>query len=282
LGCWLVVLTTPKLALTCLLFGALLFPVRRDSLRWRRARLVAVVLLLGATAVFWQVLATELGDRLEQLAQAKDRNGETAFSTRDLLGVYGLNLVMGAGGYLVGYPEVADETLALAWPGAPVRRWDSDFAMGSPKVRAAVREMVRGLPASGASQAILPSQSVDWPTYGFETDSMRVALAVNCPFLIEGRGHRDDGGAWILDLSGTARIAYPRRAFIPLGVRRNGKPWGLDEGLFWVLEERGWLHPYTAVWSWSVSAHDPRLEDTTHVDRSWRERAFQRAWDVVR
>jgi hypothetical protein len=263
-----------------LLLATVLLPV---GAKRPAARIAAVALLLGVTLYLLPAFTEELAEQLDHLAKEKDRDGANAFSYRDRLGVYGLNLVMGAGGYVVGFPEVADETLALIWPGDPLRHWGSDFAMASPKVRTAIREMVKGIPTTAGSDAVLPSRSVDWSGYGFSTDAMRVALAVNCPFLLDGTGKRAAGssGPWTLELEGTARIAYPRRGFIPLGVRRNGKPWGLDEGIFWVLQERGWLHPYTAMWRWSVRSDNPRLQEATTVDRSWRERAFEAVWDLV-
>ena len=282
-GLWLLVFDAPRLALAFLLLAAVLLPVGASR---PRARFAAVALLLGVSVLLRPVFAEELGDWLDHLAQQKDRDGARAFSFRDQIGVYGLNLVMGFGGYLAGYPEVADETISLAWPGAQVRTWASSFAMRSPQVREAVRKMVKGLPAADTAAIILPAQSVSWSSYGFSEDLLRVALAVNCPFLIEGTGRREidakgSYGPWILELKGTARIAYPRRGFLPLGVRGNGKPWGLDEGLFWVLEERGWLQPYTAVWRWSLRADDQFLGDVTTVQRSWREQLFRVAWRVV-
>ena len=48
----------------------------------------------------------------------------------------------------------------------------------------------------------------------------------------------------------------------------------LEEGLFWVLQERGWLHPYRAVWRWSVAADDPRLDELDEPVRDLRERVL--------
>jgi hypothetical protein len=275
LGLWLCVFGTPLLASTALASAALLLPLRR----FRRARLVGLGLGLAASLAFVSSFERELGTRLLELARRKDA---ATLTFRDRLGVYGLNAVMGAGGWLAGFPEVAAETLALAWPGAPARSWSSDFAMGSPRVRAVVREALSALPAApNGTEVDLPARRVSWPSYGHDEDSMRVALALNSPFWLRGHARRT-GATWTIQLAGTAAVAYPRRFLLPLGVLRDGQPWGLDEGLFWDLQQAGWLHPYTAEWRWAITSDDPRLADPVHVERSLRERVFWGLWRLLR
>jgi hypothetical protein len=44
------------------------------------------------------------------------------------------------------------------------------------------------------------------------------------------------------------------------------------EGLFADLQRAGWLHPFEAVWCWSVTEVDPRLEALETPERGWLER----------
>jgi hypothetical protein len=103
-------------------------------------------------------------------------------------------------------------------------------------------------------------------------DSLRVALALNSPLELTGSVRRDGDSSW-LDLIARARIEYPRRAVLRL-FSFEGRPITLDEGLFWVLQQDGWLHPYTAEWTWSVRSDDPRLNELATPVRSWREQVF--------
>ncbi|HUB08749.1 MAG TPA: hypothetical protein VMB50_17205 [Myxococcales bacterium] len=277
LGIWLCVFGTPLLASAALVSAALLLPLRRC----RRARFAALGLGLAGSVAFASSFERDLGTRLLELARRKDA---ATLTFRDRLGLYGLNAVMGAGGWLAGFPEVAGETLALAWPGPPVRTWSSDFAMGSPRVRSALGKALAALPPSPEGTEVeLATLRIAWPTYSRDEDSMRVALALNSPFFLGGRARRTgQGRGWVVDLTGTAVVAYPHRFFLPLGVLPDGQPWGLDEGLFWALQRAGWLHPYTAEWHWTIDGDDARLADPAHVERSLRERLFWELWRLLR
>jgi hypothetical protein len=74
----------------------------------------------------------------------------------------------------------------------------------------------------------------------------RVRLALNpCDLWATARRERSD---WLLDIAVEVRVAYPRQA--RTCVLREPELC-VEEGLFWVLQETGWLHPHTAVWSFS-------------------------------
>jgi hypothetical protein len=236
--------------------------------------LLGTVILLTAV-LGWRRSIRELQSNLDRLQELKDRSDSGPFGLRDHLAVYGLNLAMGIGGTVAGLPEVSEETLLLCVRDGPVRTWRSDFAMRSPRVRTEVRRLSELAQGGGvsASKALLPTTRITWTRYDPAEDSFRVALALNSPLELSGSVRTDHDGAW-LDLIGHARIEYPRRAVLRL-FSFEGRPVSLDEGLFWVLQQDGWLHPYTAEWRWSVRSDDPQLNDTSPV-RSWREQLL--AW----
>lgn len=223
-----------------------------------RTRMVLVAVLALTALLFWKTPVRELQETLQRLRDKKDAAGPSGFSTTDKLGVYGLNLIMGLGGFVVGFPEVAKETLYLSLPGPSTRTWHSDFAMRSPKVRAELRKLIKFAENLGQNEVTLPMTRIAWHRYSMNSDSARVALALNSPFELRGTAHRE-GSHWRLELSGRARVEYPRRAVLTL-FSLDGKRVELDEGLFWVLQQSKWLHPYTAEWRWSVLSSDPRLQ----------------------
>lgn len=229
-------------------------PNRRD------AAAAGAWVVIGAVLV--PLVVWEAAGRLDALAAKKERDGPEAFDRRDLAAIWGLNLGMAAGGFAVGFPEVACETLLLATPGPEVRDFHGDFAMRSPRVRRAVAAMAADVRAGRAPAR----RRVDWPSYAEPDESLRVALALNAPLYLDG-AVTDDGRLAVL---GSAEIAYPRRARLRFG-RLLGRELVLDEGLFWVLQERGWFDVYVARWHWTVALDDPGLEDT-RPRHTWFER----------
>lgn len=202
--------------------------------RWLRALAAASWLAVGAAG--WWVPLVEYQDRVDALGARVAAGGPEALGPRDLAGVWVLNLGMALGGVAVGFPEVAAETALLAVPGPAVRTFHGDFAMASPRVRAAAAAIARdGRPRRVAF------------TYADHTDA-RVGLALN---VLELAG-RCEGGR--LALVGRVEVDYPERGRLPLFVAR-GRAIVIDEALFHALEARGWLHPYVAEWRWT--ADDP-------------------------
>jgi hypothetical protein len=150
-------------------------------------------------------------------------------------------------------------------------------------VRQAVVEIARDLPreARDGARHTLPIRTVAWTEYSSARDSVRVALALNSPLVLTGVAERRND-AWWMDLRARAAIAYPRSALLRIGPVLGSDTLTFDEGLFWVLQERGWLHPYTVTWTWSMSADDERLRDLHTPHLSLRERLAAFAWRRVR
>lgn len=221
---------------------------------WRLSRgirltaLVAGVLGLTAGA---PLAVREIQHRLDTLARSLAEKG-WRLSGPERVQVATLNLAMGLGGYALGYPEVASETLWMFVPGSPVREWRGDFAMESALVRQHVRDMMeeaRRLGRAGAPVK-LSRRRVQWTKRDLGRDSLRVALALNSPLILDAVAY-PEGTGWRLELQGRAAARYPSRSRTPLG-QLFGQPLVIEEGLFAALQAEGWLHPYEAVWSWTV------------------------------
>ena len=85
---------------------------------------------------------------------------------------------MGLEGLIIGYPEVAIETLSMILPSSGVRSWSSDFAMESPRIRKPLKRMVvqlEQLPLK-INEYALQKKRIAWPQYGSDT---RVGFALN-------------------------------------------------------------------------------------------------------
>lgn len=276
LAAWLFILGMPQSGVFVSLAALTPLMARLRPSLASRGRMLLIPALLVSAFLFWKIPAREFQGALQHLRNKKEQAGPSSFSTRDKLGVYGLNVIMALGGFVAGFPEVAQETLSLCLQGPSTRTWHSDFAMRSPKVRAKIRQLIEFADNQGSVEQplTLPTASIAWRSYSMSSDSARVALALNSPLVLGGTAHRE-GAHWRLELVGRARAEYPRRSLLPL-FSLEGERVELDEGLFWVLQENGWLHPYMAEWRWSILSTDPRLQDLQTPVLSVRERVL--AW----
>ena len=220
---------------------------------YRKKRVFSLLIGVLMALLFVWLPFVEYDRRVVELS-AKLDNGPAAFSFRDKLGIYGLNGVMGGAGAVLGFPEVAIETLYLALPGPKTRVFESDFPLASPKVRKAVAKRIK----SGRAG----TQNITW-TYDTH-ESLRAGLALNS-MLLKGEPVGDD---W--QFTGVVEISYPHRYRLVL-AQVAGHTFQIEEGLFGMLEQAGWLHPYDAEWTWTMTVDDPRLADLTTPRRSWLE-----------
>lgn len=257
--------------------------------RWRRrARVVAsLTCMVGATLGVLQLTA-ELNTlscrvrralpkspkRCREVPSPRDR--EAIYSARQAAAIRWANLHMALGGYVVGFREVARETLELdfrateqtrrrrerpvaerlafcragAATGEPLVR-DSDFAMESRNVRRIVAELVDETPLGETRRAphvIKNGYANPYTTY-------RVALALLVPDATLSVTRLD---ANTVDVEWRGGIQYPpASAFtLPLPI---GAPFVVDEAVFCGLQMDGDFVPYTMVWRWTLDAKDPRL-----------------------
>lgn len=277
---WLVFFGMPCTAVVAAVAGTVLLPPVRMDLRTVALRGV-VLAAIGVALLAWgHVALREFQDSVDDLSRQIRTQGAESLAFEQRAGIYGLNVVMGIGGFAAGYPEAARETLMLAVSGPAVRHWGSDFALRSPRVCRAIQQMIAEAEATDGDSVQLTERTVSWPQYGFGQDSLRVALALNSPLVLQGTASRV-GGRWRLDLVGSARVEYPEKGRISLLGNVHGREIALEEGLFHALQDVGWLHPYTARWSWTVYSDEPRLR-TTSAELSWRESVLKAAAGFVR
>ena len=145
---------------------------------------------------------------------------EENYSTYNLVEIYILGVVMSVLGYPL-YPEVAVEHLSLMSREKGERQ--SDFFMKSKVVQKAIKNYEK------------PTLLVwDNSAYMIGNPEARVALALNGATLIR------DGQKILIEVP----IRYPRNAVAPLlpGIK-------IQEGLFWVLQQKGWYHTGVMIWT---------------------------------
>ena len=142
------------------------------------------------------------------------------FSTYNLVEIYVLGIVMSVLGYPL-YPEVAVEHLSLLSQEKGERQ--SDFFMESKVVQRAIKNYERPTLLAWDNSA-----------YMIGHPEARVALALNGATLFK------DGKKISIEVP----IKYPRNAIAPLlpGIK-------IQEGLFWVLQEKCWYHPGVMMWT---------------------------------
>ena len=127
------------------------------------------------------------------------------------------------------YPEIAKEGLLMLFPfnDGKVKTFESDFFLESAFIQDKIDNYSEPIRLAWSSSDYLLGNS-----------EARVALALNTGTLsIEGDRVRV-----------SVPCTWPKDAWIHL----LNVPWlpkiSLQEGLFWVLEQEGWIYPYTAVW----------------------------------
>lgn len=142
------------------------------------------------------------------------------YSTYNLVEIYALGIVMSVLGYPL-YPEVAVEHLSLMFREKGQRQ--SDFFMESKVVQRAIKNYEKPTLLAWDNSA-----------YMIGHPEARVALALNGATLFK------DGQKISIEVP----IKYPRNAIAPLlpGIK-------IQEGLFWVLQEKGWYHPGVMMWT---------------------------------
>ena len=142
------------------------------------------------------------------------------FSTYNLVEIYVLGIVMSVLGYPL-YPEVAVEHLSLMFREKGERQ--SDFFMESKVVQRVIKNYEKPTLLAWDNSA-----------YMIGHPEARVALALNGATLFK------DGQKISIEVP----IKYPRNAIAPLlpGIK-------IQEGLFWVLQEKGWYHPGVMMWT---------------------------------
>ena len=178
---------------------------------------LAVLLLLALSFAGLQRL-DHLSARPVELSEFSWFNKVEIYTAYVLMNVLGAPL----------YPEIAKEASLMLLPSSEGQEmtFESDFFLESGFIQNALdnySEPVR----------------LAWPpnSYGLGNAETRIALALNT-----GTLHVEDGKAKV-----SVPCTWPKQSLSNVGL-----PGLLDirvqEGLFWVLEQEGWIYPYTAVW----------------------------------
>ena len=178
---------------------------------------LAVLLLLALSFAGLQRL-NHLSARPVELSEFSWFNKVEIYTAYVLMNVLGAPL----------YPEIAKEASLMLLPSSEGQEmtFESDFFLESRFIQNALdnySEPVR----------------LAWPpnSYGLGNAETRIALALNT-----GTLHVEDGRAKV-----SVPCTWPKQSLVNVGL-----PGLLDirvqEGLFWVLEQEGWIYPYTAVW----------------------------------
>jgi hypothetical protein len=163
--------------------------------------------------------------------------------------------MMGAAGYPL-YPEASRETLLMMFEPGPLARrvFYSDFAIGSKRIRTQLQEC-RDRLSRGDTAAVQMRIVWDKSEYRLTDPEARYGLALNQTWL--WLTPRRTAKGWLIDVRHDVGIEYPDSAYVTLVSRPRLR---VEEGLFWVLQNCGWLHPYTAEWRFSIFSDDKRLK----------------------
>ena len=252
---WGLLFGVPTLAVVAFTAAWVLLPLFNRLKAVRVLKLGVSFVLVPAALALVPLIVQEVDQKIEQMSR-KPRSDMSAFTLQDRLGIFGLNVVMSAVGYPF-YPEAARETFQMMFaPGPSVRRvFHSDFGLGSRKVRVPLRAFVQRLEQGDTASHFGPV-TVEWSRsdYRLTEPEARYALALNQTKLsarAERRGER-----WLLDVRHEMEVKYPESMYVTLIGRPRLR---VEEGLFWVLQNHGWLYPYTAEYRFLVYSDDPRL-----------------------
>jgi len=141
------------------------------------------------------------------------------FSTYNAVEIYALGVVMSALAYPV-YPEIAEEHMALYVKHKQDKH--SCFFMESDYVRKKVANYTKPTMLAWSSSS-----------YMFGNPEARVSLALNGAMLF-----KSNNAVWV-----EVPIKYPRNSLVKLAPFIE-----VQEGLFWILQQRKWYHTGTVRW----------------------------------
>jgi hypothetical protein len=168
--------------------------------------------------------------------QIRER-GADGLTTLDHSAIYLGNIWMALGGFGVGAPEAAVETLLMMVrdeDGAREANWV--FFAHDPSVLATAEKLARDLMAKNATQG---KRAIEWPPGVYLLANSRVSLATAGGSVVLRRGQAPGE----FHASVEVPIRYTQGAELRL-IRSDLLDLTIPESLFWALEQAGWLHPY--------------------------------------
>ena len=258
IACWAIMFEAYYAAfIACIGFMAFL-PVlwNRKNAWFARATVFVIGIVLASTTFRLPIM--EINNRISHLAGTPRANGIlSAFSMRDKLGIYGLNIIMGVLAYPI-YPEASKETLMMMFKISKggVRTFASDFAINSKVVRAELKKIaVKIIEAKGTEEVNLKKR-ISWNVsdYTLGNREARYALALNSSDLSLIARQRDS--KWNIEVSLLVEIRYSMNSYVTLLANPALR---IEEGLYWVLQQAGWLFPYRAEWKFTIDSNDESI-----------------------
>jgi hypothetical protein len=236
----------------------LFLPLRIKNRPFIKIRLILFSIMVFLSISTFEISISELNKRIMQLAaKPRDQNSLSVFSLRDKLGIYGLNVIMGAVAYPF-YPETSKETLMMVFKSPPnsKRTFESDFALGSARVRNVLEGFLENLETNHEEKEQFKKQ-ISWPIeeYRFGNKEARYALALN-PADISILAMKQNS-SWVIEVRLQVRCEYPKNSYVTLISKPELK---MEEGLFWVLQQSGWLHPYIAEYHFHLYGGENNLD----------------------
>ena len=246
----------PLASIIFVLLALLLNPFNINQRRSLVIRSTALTIIIVLLLLFPYKILESTENRMQFLREKLVSEGIDGFGLTDKIAIYGAHVFMGLGGLVVGYPEVAIETLSMVIPGGGIRSWSSDFAMESPRIRKPLKGMVAQLEQlpMQTNEYVMKKKRIAWKQY--DSDE-RVGLALN-PVRLKAMANRIEG-RWQINCRATVNIKYPPRTW-QLLFSHAGREIHFEEGLLWVLQESGWIFPYRGNWEWTVYSDDYRLQ----------------------
>ena len=206
---------------------------------------VCYIILLILT---YKVPISEINAGINRLsAKIHKSNEASSLNLKEKIGVYGLNIIMGLAAFPV-YPEASLETLFLIFP-APKgesRIFHSNFAERSDLVRHKIYDFNILLNSRKENIVLFGPERLKWRDEAYKkfgSAEERVALALNSGDLTINA--QRSGGGWKELVSIRVKVKYMQYSQTLI---LSDPELIVDEGLFRVLEDCGWLQPYYAVW----------------------------------
>jgi len=203
----------------------------------RKVRVIIVAIFLaGITAPF---SLNQISHRMDTYGALIRGSGPDALTTSDRLSIYFGNIAMGLGGFVIGAPEVAVETLLLIRPN-PGEDYliNHSFAMGSPYIRNLVHAFATKV-AKGETAMRLKRVPLRWshvmPNVLFD---YRVFLAVAGGGL-RAEAHKEIDG-YRIDCTVTIDVRYSAKYKLNI-LNSHGIRLYIDEAIFSALQDLGWL-----------------------------------------
>jgi hypothetical protein len=255
---WGLVFNVPTVSVVAFTAAWILLPLFNRFKAIQVLKFAVSFVLIPATLALSPLMIAEVDRQVEALSR-KTRHDISAFDLRDRIGIYGLNIVMGVVGYPL-YPEASRETLLMMLePGPSGRRvFHSEFGLGSRKLREKLSDFAASLGSDDtASTRTLGPVRIEWgkSDYRLTEPEARYALALNQTSLTAKAERR--GNRWMIDVRHEMEVKYPDSALVTLISRPRLR---MEEGLFWVLQNHGWLHPYTTEYRFRIASDDKRLQ----------------------